>query len=132
MNSNDLLLIILPAVIMLGNVTLVFVIARSAATLLRKLMWLTGTLVLTLITWFCLALPYIVSLAGSAASCLGQVGYPGCQRFEELNALFGLTLGNIGLLLFLFVLDVVIMLISWYLVQHPRGKGESQNIADPI
>src|SRR5688500_11886434 len=117
--NDDDLLIILPTAIVLGNIILVLIITRSSATLVDRIRWLTIAFLLTLTAWFCAALPYIIGLAGSSASCQGQVGYPGCRRFEELSALFSQTLGNVNILLLLGALDVVIVLAGWYLVQRP-------------
>ncbi len=127
MNDDDLL-IILPTTIVLGNIILILLITRSSATFLGRIGWLTIAFLLTIAAWFSVALPYILGLADRASSCLGQVGYPGCRRFEELSVLFNQTLGNLNILLLLSILDIVIVLANWFLIRRPRNTGSITGI----
>ena len=119
--SDDVLVVILPIALITGNLILVFLIISRVTTVPGRVGWLTALVTLTVAAWFSAALPYGIGLAGSAASCLKQVGDPGCRRFEEFSALFSHTLGNFSLLLLLCAFDVLIVLLGSYLAQRPRG-----------
>jgi hypothetical protein len=120
MPTEDVILLILPSGLAIVNLLIALLIARSKLSRRRKLGWLMVNLLFTVSAWFCAAMPYIIGLADSSASCLGQVGYPGCKRFEELTILFGRTLGNFSILLLLCVLDIVVVAASEY--QGRQGK----------
>ena len=107
-------LVIFPIVIAIGNITSSLLLSMRSKGLWQKLCWSMAVFVLTCIVWSVAAFPYVAGLADSSASCLGQPGYPGCHDYEQTSALFGQTLGNVAYLLILLIVDLVIMVIGWY------------------
>ncbi|MDQ5827677.1 MAG: hypothetical protein M3441_26330 [Chloroflexota bacterium] len=117
---EDAVLVVSPVVLAIGNIILVFLLGRLSMPVARKLIWLTGLFATTFAVWFLIALPYNIGLAVSSPSCSNQVGHPNCRRFEELSAVFALTLGNLNYLMVLFVLDLCIVIIGWYIRRQMR------------
>src|SRR5947208_1141319 len=101
-------LVVLPIVIAVGNVILMLLLTTRRRSLVWKVGWSSAVILATPVVWFFAAMPYIMGLTDSYASCSGQPGYPGCQQFEQISALFGQTLGNFGLLLLVLILDLII------------------------
>jgi hypothetical protein len=115
------LLVSLPIAIAAVNLVLAVVIAAARSTTLAgKLGWIGILFVVTAGLWIAALFPYAIGMADSAASCKGQRGYPGCRKYEELSALWPLTLGNFGYLLLMLLLDVLIVMVPWYVA---RRKG---------
>ncbi len=117
---EDAVLVLSPVIIAIGNIILVLLLGRRSIPIARKLIWLAGLCAITFAAWFLIAMPYNIGLAVSRPSCWSQVGYPNCRRFEELSALFRLTLGNLNYLMVLFLVDLCIIIIGWYISRQMR------------
>ena len=76
---------------------------------------------LTGAVWYAALVPFAVGQADSAPSCEKLVGNPGCRKYEELSALLPQTLGNFAYLWLLLLLDVLIVVVPWYVA---RRKGQ--------
>jgi hypothetical protein len=120
------LLVILPIAIAALNLLRAVRIAARPTTLAGKLGRVLLLFVLTAGFWAVALVPYAIGMADSAPSCSRQVGYPGCRKFEELSALLPKTLGNFGYLWLLLLLDVLIVMIPWYVA---RRKGQRVSLS---
>ncbi len=118
--NSETLLVIAPIAISIGNILLTLLMISRAASSRTKLAGLGLILIITVVTWFGFAFPYIMGLAGSAVSCHDQLTYPGCQRYIYVSDLFNQTLGNLNYPLLLCVLDGIIAFAYWY---NNRIKG---------
>ena len=105
MDANRLLEI-LPLSIAIGNIiVLLLLLLRGKDN--KRFLWLAVILMLTILSWLGAAIAYSVGMADSAASCLNQAGYPGCQGFEEMATTFGRGLGSFGYLALLCGFDIL-------------------------
>src|SRR5947209_6460809 len=115
------LLAVFPFIIAVGNVVTLLLLAWREKDKRKKVFWLVAILVLTVIIWGGAAIAYSFGLADSAASCLNQVDYPGCQGFREMTTLFDRTLGNFSYLALLCGFDLLVIWAGSYLLGHFEG-----------
>lgn len=112
------LLVILPIAIAALNLLRAVRIAARPTTLAGKLGRVVLLFVFTAGFWIAALFPYAIGMADSAPSCSKLVGHPGCRKFEELSALLPRTLGNFGYLWLLLLLDVLIVMVPWWVARR--------------